>query len=406
MGSTSRFAVVALSAVLGVGTVAVGDDWPSYRGLNCDGVSVETGWNANALKQPKIAWKANVGAGAASMVTSNGKLYTMGNKQDQDTVYCFNAETGDVLWKHSYPCPLDKRMFEGGTAATPTVAGKNVYTLSQRGHLFCLDAEKGTVVWSKNLVKDFDGTLSQWHYAGSPLVETNAVIVETGGKGASVVALDRNTGKTLWKAGSERAGYATPVAFKNKKDKDAVLIFNAAGLVAHDLASGNELWRFKWKTSYDVNAATPLVFDNKVFISSGYNRGCALVDISGGQPKLVVENKQMQAQFPTPILHKGYIYGISGNTPGGELRCIDAKDLSAKWDQKGLGTGGLTLAGGKLIVQGEKGDLVIAEASPEGFKELSSAKVLSGRCWVQPVLSNGRIYTKNNVGEMVAIDVR
>jgi outer membrane protein assembly factor BamB len=365
------------------------------------------GWKAEALRQPKVLWKANVGVGAASMVTSGGRLYTMGNKDNTDTVYCFNAENGEVIWKHSYPCPKDDRMFEGGTASTPAVAGKNVYTLSQRGHLFCLDAEKGTVVWSKNLVSDFGGKLSQWHYAGSPRIDTNTLIVETGGKGASVVALDKNTGKTIWKTGSDGAGYATPVTFE-RNGKKGVMVFNATGLVAHDLGSGEEWWRFKWKTSYDVNAATPLVFDNnsKVFISSGYNRGCALIDISGAQPKQLVENKHMQAQYPTPVLHKGFIYGISGNTPGGELRCIDAKDLSAKWNKGGLGTGGITLADGRLIVQGEKGDLVIAEASPEGYKELSRAKVLSGRCWVQPVLSNGRIYTKNNEGEMVAIDVR
>lgn len=404
MRSTTRLAAFALSGMLG-SAVVVADDWPYYRGPNCNGVSLETGWNARALEQPKVLWKADVGVGAASMITSNGRLYTMGNKDDADTVYCFNAETGDVVWKHSYACPRDDRMFEGGTASTPTIAGKHLYTLSQRGHLFCLDAQKGTVVWSKNLMKDFGGSLSQWHYAGSPLVATNTLIVEAGGKGTSVVALDKNTGKELWRAGSEKAGYATPVVFKSG-GKDAVLVFNSAGLVAHDLATGKELWRFRWKTSYDVNAATPLVFDNKVFISSGYNRGCALVDISGAQPKLLVENKHMQAQFPTPILYQGHIYGISGNTPGGELRCLDARDLKARWSKEGLGTGGLTLAGDKLIVQGEKGDLVIAQASPDGYKEISRAKVLSGRCWVQPILSNGKIYTKDNEGQLVAIAVK
>lgn len=395
---------LTLATLLTIAPLSPAADWPSYRGPNCNGLSTESDWNASALAQPKVLWKANVGVGAASMVTSNGKLYTMGNTDNTDTVYCFNADTGAVVWKHSYPCLRDNRMFEGGTASTPTIAGKHLYTLSQRGHLFCLDAEKGNVVWSKNLVTDFGGSLSQWHYAGSPLVTTNAVIVEAGGKGTSVVALDRSTGKELWRAGSEKAGYATPVPFQSN-GKDAILVFNSSGLVAHDLASGKELWRFRWKTSYDVNAATPLVFDDnkKVFISSGYNRGCALLDISGPQPRLLVENKHMQAQFPTPILYQGHIYGISGNTPGGELRCLDANDLTAKWNKDGLGTGGLTLAGDKLIIQGERGDLVTAHATPDGYKGLSRAKVLSGRCWVQPVLSNGKIYTRNNDGQLIAI---
>lgn len=405
MRLNSRLAIAGIAGVICLNAASFADDWPTHRGPNCNGISTESGWSPQAINKPKILWKANVGFGASSMVTSNGKLYTMGNRDDTDTVYCFNADTGEVLWKHSYPCPRDKRMFEGGTASTPTIAGKHLYTLSQRGHLFCLDAETGKVVWARNLITDFGGSLSQWHYAGSPLIETNTLIVETGGKGSSVVALEKNTGTTLWKAGSDKAGYATPVVFDHDGRK-AVLVFNAHGLVAHDLASGKELWRFRWKTSYDVNAATPLVFDKKVFISSGYNRGCALIDISGDEPKLLVENKHMQAQFPTPILHDGHIYGISGNTPGGELRCLDAKDLKAKWSQDGLGTGGLTLADGKLIIQGEKGHLVIADASPEAYKELARAKVLSGRCWVQPILSNGRIYTKNNNGDLLAIDVR
>ena len=388
--------------VLSVSVVGAAD-WPWYRGPNFDGVAAEAGWSA---QKPRELWKLSVGAGASSMVVSQGRLYTMGNVGDADVVYCLDAATGRELWRHSYPCPLEKRSFEGGTAGTPTVDGNRLFTLGHKGDLFALDAATGNVVWSNNLVKDFKGVPPQWGFAGSPLIEGNQVIVDCGGDGSSTIALDKKTGTLAWKAGDDRAGYSSPVPW-TWNSKRALLLFKARALVALEAATGAELWRFPWKTSYDVNAASPIAVGDKVMISSGYGTGAALLQARPQDPVVVWQNKDLCNQMNSSVLLGGQLYGISGNAgPGATLNCLEWATGALKWSAKGIGCGALTAADGKLIVLTEKGDLVIAAASPAGFQELSRTPVLAERCWVAPVISGGRIYCRSNAGTLVCLDVR
>ncbi|MCX7827461.1 MAG: PQQ-like beta-propeller repeat protein, partial [Verrucomicrobiae bacterium] len=208
--NTTRTAIIcALSLALGASAVGAGD-WPRYRGAQNDGISTEKGWSvAWPAEGPKQLWTLAVGTGASSVSVSQGRLFTMGNKSDQDIVHCLDAATGRQLWQHTYPCPLDRRQFEGGPAATPTVDGNLVYTLSHQGHLFCLDAATGKVVWQKHLLKDLGGQRSRWGYACSPLVEGNMLIVDNGGRGASTLALNKLNGSVIWKSGDDYAGYAS-----------------------------------------------------------------------------------------------------------------------------------------------------------------------------------------------------
>ena len=164
---------------------------------------------------------------------------------------------------------------------------------------------------------------------------------------------------------------------------------------------------YPWKTAYDVNSATPIVTDGKVFISSGYRAGCALLDVSGTTPTLLWRNKNMSNHCNSSVLYEGYLYGFNGNVGGGgALTCLELKTGEVKWSHKGLGTGSLMIADGKLVVLGERGDLVVAAASPEKFDVIASAgKVLGGICWTTPVLSNGRIYCRNSRGDVVCLDV-
>ena len=196
------------------------------------------------------------------------------------------------------------------------------------------------------------------------------------------------------------ASYSSPIAF-NLDGIRRLAVFLASGLVILNAENGQELSQQPWKTKYDVNAATPIVSGDKVFISSGYNTGCALVQVSGDKPTVIWQNKSMRNHFNSCVLWEGYLYGFDES----ELKCLDFQTGEEKWSQKGLGKGSLMFADNKLIIMGDKGDLVIAEASPEGFKEISRAKVLSGLCWTVPVLSGGKLYCRNHPGDLVCLDV-
>ncbi len=380
-------------------------DWTHYRGPTQNGVSPETGWAVPA-GPPKQLWKANVGKGTSSVTTAGGRVFTMGNVGDKDVVYCLDAKSGKVLWKHDYPMSVDPKLFEGGPRSTPVIDGNRVYALSHQGDLWCLDAGTGRKVWYKHYQQDFSGSRPDWGYSGSPLVAGNLLLCDVGGSGTSTVALDKATGKTVWKAGSDKGGYASPVV-ASIGGAETILIIKAEALVACALKDGKELWRSPWKTSYDVNAATPLVIGNdRVFISSGYNTGCALLQIRGGKASVLWRNKNLRAHINTPTVFQEHIYGIDGDTGGGNLVCLNVSDGERAWIEKSVKGGAVIQSAGKLIVFAERGELVICEASPAGFRALLRAPVLGKRCWAQPTLEAGQLYLRNNEGELVCLELK
>jgi outer membrane protein assembly factor BamB len=403
--SSPLFALLVVSASCSLLPFANAVDWPQWRGINRDGISSEKISPANWGKDgPKQLWKKEVGTGVSSVAVEGGHLYTMGNNGSSDVVFCLEAATGAEIWRHTYPQSLDPRQFEGGPAGTPTVDGDRVYTLSHEGDLFCLAAPNGKVLWRKNLLRDFGGNRQKWGYAGSPLVDGNLVIVDSGGVGASTVALDKTTGALKWKAGDDEAGYSSPVAFDLAGIR-CVAVFKADALVGLNAANGQELWRFRWKTRSEVNAPTPLVFGDKIFITSGYGTGCALLQVSPGKATQIWRNKNMRSQLGSPVLVRGYIFGIDGNVDGGELRCLEAANGEMKWKQN-IGGGALIAVGGHLLALNERGELIVAEASPTAYRELGRAQVLGGHSWVAPAVADGKIYCKNNQGTLVCLDGR
>jgi outer membrane protein assembly factor BamB len=334
----------------------------------------------------------------------------MGNLEDkdQDVVWCLDADSGKVLWKFNYPCQFDDRNFEGGTASTPTVDGSFIYTLAYDGQVHCLGLADGHKVWRAHLVDDIGGRYSSWKYAGSPLVIGDLVILDTGADGNSTVALDKASGRKVWGVGDDFAGYATPIPFEHAGPR-GVLIFKARAMVAHDLQSGRELWRIDWRTNYDCNASTPTVVGDKLFISTGYGgrraRG-ALFQLGPTPPRQMWVNDDLETKMNSAVVYQGHVYCISERA-GGQLMCIDLRDGNTLWAERSFAPyGTLMIADGKLVILDERGELVIVEATHTGYQELARAKVCSGRCWVMPVLANGRIYAKTNKGEMVCVDVR
>lgn len=374
------------------------DDWPQWRGPDRNGISKETGWFATGAVA-KTVWKASVGAGYSSVAVSGGKLYTMGNEKDKDAIVCLNAVTGAEQWRYEYPCRSGSH---AGPRCTPAVSDGKVYALSREGMLVCLDAKDGSEKWKRDLAKEQGAEAPGWGFASSPLLRGTRVIVNVGGSGTAV---DKDSGEPVWKSGGKGAGYASAVPL-TVMGKPALALFAQKGLIAVDEASGARLWEHAWSTSYDVNAPDPVVVGDKVLITSGYGRGAALLDVAGAVPKVVWENKSIASQFSSVVLLDGHLYGITGNTGGGELRCIKADTGEVKWSYGKTGFGSLIMADGKLIVLNEQGTIFVVKVATEACSVLWEGKVHEPTCWTMPALANGLIYCRNAKGNLVAVDLR
>jgi len=400
-GTTVALVVLVVSAA--AAGPAAGADWPNYRGPNHNGITAETDWSCDwGDAGPKKLWTKSVGIGFTCTAVADGRVYTMGNTgkpTNTDVVYCFDAQTGAELWKHSYPCPLQPKYYEGGTLSSPTVDAAKVYTLSKMGDLFCLDAKTGNVVWHKQLNKEMGFALPTWHFSSSPLIVGDRLYLNVGSTG---VALNKKTGDLVWDNGKGKCGYATPVHF-TMDGQDSLAIFGEVTLFAVKPSDGRKLWQFPWKTKYEVNAPDPVVTGNRVFICSGYGRGCALLEVNAGDVKKVWENKAMAMQLNCPILRDGYLYGFDEKI----FTCIKLDDGSEQWQDKSIGKGSLIMsADGRMILMSDKGELVVAKADPQKFNVLARAQILpKGKCWTAPVLAHGRIYARNAKGDFVCVDV-
>jgi len=389
-----------LAAALAAGAAARAADWPAWLGPNRDGISRETDWKPEAVSAGRVLWRAQLGKGYSAVSTKGDRVFSMGNAGNKDAVWCLNAADGSVVWKHEYDCPAGGSY--PGPRATPVLDGDRVFTLSRNGLVFCLDAANGQVLWQRRILADTGAANITWGLSSSALVEGDRVFFNVGQHG---VALNKATGELVWKSPAGKGGYATPVPYRQGA-VPALAIFGQKALHGVEAATGRELWSFPWETSYDVNAADPIVRDGRIFISSGYNTGATLVDVASGSPIEVWRNKNMRNHFGTSVLIGGYVYGIDGSPNRGGLACVDWKTGEKKWNQN-LGFGALMAAGDKLIVLLETGDLVVAAAEPGGYREIARAGKLLGRtCWTMPVLSHGRIYCRNDQGELVCLDAR
>lgn len=396
-------AVLAAVILAGV-SPARASDWPHWRGPALSGISSETGWSTVWPQEgPRQLWKTGVGIGFSSMAVADGRVFTMGNTNNEDTVFCFDAEKGAVLWKHTYPCGLRPQYNEGGPGATPTVDGSRVFTLSKEGHLFCFDAATGRVVWQRHVVQKDGVTMPRWGFAGSPLVHGDRLLLNVGSAG---MAVRKDTGAVVWLSGTAAAGYATPVPLK-LEGQDVVLIFAAKALVCAAVQDGRELWRYPWTTKWDLNIADPIVQGDRAFISS-FDQGGAVLKFDVRGAAEVWRNQNLANHFNSCVLLDGFLYGVHGNTdrPPGEFHCVDFATGELKWTDRASGFGSVLSADGKLIVLSDKGELMVAPARPTGFQPVARAQVLGGKCWTTPVLANGRLFCRNVQGVLVALDLR
>ena len=395
------------------GEGAAGKNWPNYRGPHHSGISHETGWVKDWPEGgPPIAWRANIGTGYASMAVVGDRVYAIGSKSGRETVYCFDAGSGETIWTHSYPAKLIDKMHQGGPSATPSVHDGRVYTLSKDGQVFCLDAGNGEVVWRADLQEAAGlGEPPNWGFASSAVIVGDLAVFQAG----PMVAFDKDTGEVAWRSKSYPPAYSTPRPFE-WEGRTVLAALNTWGLSVVDAESGEEVSRYPWEAPSDTNSITPLVQGEEVFLSAGSNTGYAIVRLRPGRAELVRRRKgdqAMSAHVFTPVVYGGHIYGFDGNGGRGRrpnrrayLMCMDWESGEVRWRERGLGAGTLIASDGHLIVLSEGGDLMVLRATPEGFQPRSRAKVLDGKCWTAPVLSHGRIYARNAGGDLVCVDVR
>jgi outer membrane protein assembly factor BamB len=380
---------------------ASASDWPQWRGPARNGSSPEqinTNWPAAG---PKTLWRASVGTGFSGVSISAARAFTLGNTTNQDTVWCLDALTGKELWRYTYPAQLGPQYYEGGPGATPTVASNRLFTISKWGDVFCLDTATGAVIWQHDLRKD-GLKPNRWGFAGSPLLWQDLVILNAGSAG---IALDRSNGHTAWCNGTNAGGYASPTLFPSH-GQDAVLIFAAKHLVALAPQTGHELWRHFWETGWDTNNTDPLVDRDHIFISS-FTRGCALLSLATPQPHVVYDTKILRNHLSPGILLGEYLYAFNGEAhQETDLRCIHLPTGELKWTRKEPPFGSLIRAAGRLLILSEKGELLLADASPLDFQPLARAKVLTGVCWTSPTLANGLLYVRTAKGELHCLDLR
>lgn len=401
----TRICIITFIIISGCFLNVESADWLRWRGPNGTGISEETNWNPGAMKNsvPKL-WQVNLGEGWSAVAVQGNYLYSMGNIDDHDIVYCLNVNTGKEIWRYSYKCKAGNFP---GPRATPVIDGEHVYTLSREGHLYCLDAQSGKLKWQKNLMTDYTAASPTWGFAASVVIDGNSLIVNACSNG---ISLHKITGKTIWASKPGTGGYAAPVIY-SINNKKYVAIFGMRAIFGVDFQTGEPVWSYPWVTEYDINAADPIIIDAKIFISSGYQSGCALLDISQNKPKLIWQNKNMSNQFGSSIYLNGYIFGPDGNCgrSSSSLNCIDFKTGKLMWSQN-LGFNSIVYANGYLLVITEKGELALVEANENDYKEISINNVLSGSrkypCWTAPVLSNSRIYCRCSNGDLISIDVR
>ncbi len=393
-----QFATVfAVAVTLSVSASAV--DWMTWRGPGDDGIVSSVQWVPKAIEnEENIIWKKNVGKGYSAACVKGDRLYTVGNEKNTDNIYCLDANTGEEIWTYSFPCAQGSYP---GPRTTPVWDDGLIYTLSREGHLNCLDAKTGKVRWQKNITTEFGAQLPTWGHASSAVIEGDMLLLNACTHG---LALNKKTGDKIWASPPGPCTYASPVVHEIGGAKQ-VLVFAQNGLIGVDLKTGRKLWSFPWKTAHDVHAADPIASGNFVFISSGYNTGGAMIDLSGQQPRELWRNKVMCNHFSTSILLGGHLYGISGNAGGGKLVCMNPRTGEKVWDAD-TGFGNLIAINDNIVVLNERGELHVVKAKPEGAQTVAKgSSTLSKTCWTAPVFANQKIYCRNDRGDMVCIDV-
>lgn len=394
---------------LTVGQTAPEADWPQWRGPLRNGMSSETGflkqWPASG---PSVTWTiANLGEGYGSLAVKADRIYVQGTSGAASTIFCLNRADGKPIWSASLG-PKVNESRGNGPRGTPTLDGDRIYVLTENGDLACLRARDGSRVWSKNILKTYDGSNPGWLISESPLVDDNRLIVSPGGSGAGIVALDKLTGAEIWHTRelSDQAGYASCIA-ADIGGVHTIMNFTSRAAVGVRASDGKLMWRYTNVSNRTANCTTPVFADNKVFFSSAYDTGGALLNLSaqGGEVKAqeAYFTRDMMNHHGGMVLVNGYLYGFSNQM----LTCLEFNTGKVMWKHRSVGKGSVAYADGMLYLLGEKQLAGLAEANPNAYVEKGRfpIKDLGRESWAHPVVVGGKLYIRNQ-NELTCYDVK
>ena len=402
--------------------VSRADDWPQWRGPNRDGIWRERGIVerfASSELTPK--WRVPIGSGYCGPTVSHGRVYLMDlviRPTTMERIHCFDEQSGKKLWSHEYECAYGRVQYPAGPRASVTIVGGKAYALGSTGRLHVLDAASGSILWQKDLDQQYSIDLPNWGITAAPLIHKNLVILHIGGRGACVVALNKDTGDEAWRALSDPAQYSAPIIVQ-QADQPVVICWTGGSVAGLAAATGKVLWRYEWKPrKMPIGVATPVVEGDRVFFTSFYD-GSLLLRLRGDNPdveklwQIAGRDEQnteaLHSIISTPVFENGYIYGVDSY---GELRCLDAADGHRVWENKTAvptarwSTIHFVKNGERYFLFNERGELIIARLSPKGYDEISRAKLLEpteeqlrqrgGVCWSHPGFANKHIFARND----------
>ncbi len=384
-------------------------DWPQWRGPERSGTSKDAGllkqWPASG---PAQVWSiSNLGEGYGSLAVKGDRIYAQGTSGAASAVFCLNRADGKTVWSAA----LGPKVNEGrgnGPRSTPTVDEDRIYALTENGDLACLRARDGSPVWRKNILKEFGGRNPGWLISESPLIDGNRVIVTPGGRGAALVALDKMTGNLVWKTQelNDGAGYSSPIA-ADVGGVRTIMNFTSRAAVGVRASDGKLMWSHNSPANGTANCTTPVFADNKVFFTSGYGTGAALLGLNAQNGEVKAQElyftKDMQNHHGGVVLVNGYVYGFSGSA----LTCIEFATGKKRWADRSVGKGSLAYADGMLYLLSENHVVGLAEATPNGYAEKGRFQIADQGwpSWAHPVVIGGRLYIRNQ-GTLTSYNVK
>jgi outer membrane protein assembly factor BamB len=378
-------------------------DHASFRGADRTGTVRTVRLAREWTKPPRQLWRRPIGLGWSSFAVVGDFCVTQEQRGEFESVVCYELRTGREVWRHSDLARFDEVTGGTGPRATPTIHGGRVFTLGATGILNCLDGRDGRRIWSANILLDNQAENTLFGMSGSPLVVNGLVVVSPGGKKGSLVAYDMRTGARVWAGDDAEASYSSP-QYAPFSDHPQILNFNAEGLSGHDAESGGVLWRYTWVSNpaEKNNVCQPVVFlsddkrPNRVFISSSYGMGCALLDIvrrdGAFEVRVSWRSQNLKAKFSSVVRRGMHVYGLDERI----LACIDVATGERCWKGGRYGYGQLVLADDLLIVQAESGEIALVEATPERHRELGRFAALNHRTWNHPVVSEDLLLVRND----------
>jgi outer membrane protein assembly factor BamB len=378
------------------------DDWPQFLGPTRDGVYAGSDLAAVWPKDgPPVVWRKSIGQGFSGPAVADRQLILFHRLDNQEIVACLDARTGEPKWSHAYPTAYqDDFGFDPGPRATPCVAQGRVYTFGAEGMLSCLNLADGALLWQVNTKNEFHPRKGFFGAACSPLVEGGAVLLNIGGPGgAGLVAFDKASGRVLWKNSDDEASYSSPAAATIHQRRYA-FFFTRAGLAAVDPADGKIQFRYPWRSRMDasVNAATPLIIDDSIFLSASYGTGAILLRVRDNAVQKVWSGDDILSNhYATSVYCHGCLYGIDGRADLGvpSLRCVELNTGKIRWQDDAMGAATVLLAGDQLLILTEQGELIRAPATPAAFAPGDRAQIMPSGVRAYPALAGGFLYARS-----------